>query len=76
MSLGQCLQPDHTLTPVPVQGGDRPPCLQAPDVHQPTQGPVQTSAGQGREEVSEEVAVPSPLPRASLVDQGSSCLSL
>lgn len=45
--LGQCLQPDHTLTPVPIQGGERPPCLQAPDVHQPAQGPVQASAGAG-----------------------------
>lgn len=74
--MGQCLQPDHTLTPVPVQGGDRPPRLQAPDVHQPIQGPVQMSAEQGREEVSEDVAMPSTLPRARLVGQGSSCLGL
>lgn len=41
--MGQCLQPGHTLAPMAVQGSDRPPCLQAPDVHQPTQGPVLTS---------------------------------
>ena len=46
--LGQCLQPGHTLAPMAVQGGDHPPCLQAPDVHQPAQGPVQTSTSQAR----------------------------
>lgn len=54
MPLGQCLQPDHTLAPVAIQGGDRPPRLQAPDVHQPIQGPVQASQEQGQQEVSEE----------------------
>lgn len=42
-SLGQCVQPGHTLAPVAIQGGEWPPRLQAPDVHQPTQRPVQTA---------------------------------
>lgn len=73
MPLGQCLQPGHTLAPVAIQGCNCPPRLQAPDVHQPTQGPVVTSAkAQAQGEGSEDS--PSMLCRAGgettqLVDQ-------
>lgn len=65
MPLGQCLQPGHTLAPVAVQRSNRPPRLQAPDVHQPTQGPVLTSASTAQEEASGE-GIPSMLCGAGL----------
>lgn len=40
MPLGQRLQPGHTLAAVAIQGGDRSPRLQAPDVYQAALRPV------------------------------------